>query len=41
MAYDEKLADHVRGVLERRRGVGEKKLFGGLSFLGMVYVGPK
>ncbi|MGB5809448.1 MAG: TfoX/Sxy family protein [Polyangiales bacterium] len=33
MAYDEALADRVRGVLARRRGVSEKKMFGGLSFL--------
>jgi hypothetical protein len=31
MAYDEKLADRVREVLERRRGASEKKMFGGLS----------
>jgi TfoX/Sxy family transcriptional regulator of competence genes len=33
MAYDEKLADRVREVLRRRRGVQEKNMFGGLSFL--------
>lgn len=33
MAYDEKLAERVREVLERRRGVSEKKMFGGLAFL--------
>lgn len=33
MAYDEKLADRVRDVLKHRRGVSEKKMFGGLSFL--------
>ena len=33
MAYDEKLADRVREVLQRRRGVSEKKMFGGLAFL--------
>lgn len=33
MAYDEQLAERVRGVLKRRRGVTEKKMFGGLSFL--------
>ena len=33
MAYDEQLAERVRSVLERRRGVTEKKMFGGLSFL--------
>ena len=33
MAYDEQLADRVREVLKRRRGVSEKKMFGGLAFL--------
>ena len=33
MAYDEKLADRVREVLGRRRGVTEKKMFGGLAFM--------
>lgn len=33
MAYDETLADRVRVVLKRRRGISEKKMFGGLSFL--------
>ncbi len=33
MAYDEKLAEHVRGALKGRRGVSEKKMFGGLCFL--------
>jgi TfoX/Sxy family transcriptional regulator of competence genes len=33
MAYDDKLADRVRTVLKRRRGVTEKKMFGGLAFL--------
>lgn len=33
MAYDEKLAERVRGVLGRRRGISEKKMFGGLAFL--------
>lgn len=33
MAYDEKLADRVRGALKRRRGISEKKMFGGLAFL--------
>ena len=33
MAYDEKLADRVREILKRRRGVREKKMFGGLAFL--------
>lgn len=33
MAYDEKLAQRVREVLKRRRGVHERKMFGGLAFL--------
>lgn len=33
MPYDEALAARVRQVLGRRRGVGEKKMFGGLAFL--------
>ena len=33
MAYDEGLADRVRNVLKRRRGISERNMFGGLSFL--------
>jgi TfoX/Sxy family transcriptional regulator of competence genes len=33
VAYDEMLAERVRGILGRRRGVTEKKMFGGLCFL--------
>jgi len=33
MAYDEKLAERVRGALHGQRGISEKKMFGGLSFL--------
>ena len=33
MAYDEELAARVRKTLARRRGVTEKKMFGGLAFL--------
>lgn len=32
MAYDLELADRIRQVLARRRGIAEKKLFGGLGF---------
>ena len=35
MAYDESLANRVRELLERRRGISEKKMFGGIAF--MVY----
>ena len=33
MAYDEHLAARVRQILKRRRGISEKKMFGGLAFL--------
>ena len=33
MAYDEKLAERVRKVLKRRRGIAERKMFGGICFL--------
>ena len=33
MAYDEKLAHRVRKVLATRKGITEKKMFGGLAFL--------
>ena len=33
MAYDEGLAERVRKALARRRGVSERKMFGGLAFL--------
>ncbi|HEV2426751.1 MAG TPA: TfoX/Sxy family protein [Acidimicrobiales bacterium] len=33
MAYDEDLADRIREQLGTRRGVVEKKMFGGLAFL--------
>lgn len=33
MAFDEKVADRVRGSLARRRGVTEKWMFGGLAFM--------
>ena len=33
MAYNEKLATRLRGVLKRRRGIAEKKMFGGLAFM--------
>lgn len=41
MAFDETLAGRVRGVLARRRGVSEKKMFGGLAFLheGRMFCG--
>jgi hypothetical protein len=33
MAYDEKTAERVRKILSGRRGVAEKAMMGGLSFL--------
>src|SRR5712691_9285176 len=33
MAFDEKLADRVRGILRERNDVVERKMFGGLAFL--------
>ncbi len=33
MAYDERLADRVRDVLDVREGVTERKMFGGLAFM--------
>jgi TfoX/Sxy family transcriptional regulator of competence genes len=33
MAYDEDLADRIRELLPNRRGIVEKKMFGGLAFL--------
>ena len=33
MAYDEKLAARVRKTLANRKGIAEKKMFGGVAFL--------
>ena len=33
MAYDEGLAERLRGALDGERGLSEKKMFGGLTFL--------
>lgn len=33
MAFDEKLADRVRAVLAKRRGIAERRMFGGIAFL--------
>ncbi len=33
MAYDESVADRLRGHLEGQPGLSEKKMFGGLAFL--------
>src|SRR5438876_12223426 len=41
MAYSESLAQRIRQVLARRRGIVEKKMFGGVGFLlnGNMLVG--
>ena len=41
MAYDESLADRIRHALGRKKGIEEKKMFGGLCFLlnGHMLVG--
>lgn len=33
MAYDEGLAQRIRDCLRQRRGITERKMFGGLAFL--------
>jgi hypothetical protein len=33
MAYDEKLAERIRGLVADEPGLTEKKMFGGLAFL--------
>ena len=33
MAFDERLAARIRGSLGRRKGLAEKKMFGGIAFL--------
>jgi TfoX/Sxy family transcriptional regulator of competence genes len=41
MAFDESLADRIRAGLRRKKGIEEKKMFGGLGFLlnGAMLVG--
>ena len=41
MAYDEALAHRVRGILRGKRGVAERKMFGGIAFMlhGHMLVG--
>src|SRR5713101_3004437 len=41
MAYDETLADRIRQALARKKGIEEKKMFGGIGFLlnGNMLVG--
>src|SRR6516225_9208343 len=33
MAYDDDLAERIRALLAKERGLSEKKMFGGLAFL--------
>jgi len=33
MAYDEKLADRLRAAFKGRKGVEEKRMFGGIAFM--------
>jgi len=33
MAYDEKLAERIRSIMKRRKGITEKKMFGGICLL--------
>jgi hypothetical protein len=33
VAYDEKLAERIRGLLAHEPDIGEQKMFGGLAFL--------
>ena len=41
MAYDEALAQRIRTVLRGKRGITERKMFGGLAFMlrGNMFVG--
>ena len=41
MAYDERLAERMRGILAGAPGVDEKKMFGGVAFLkeGKMFCG--
>ena len=33
MPYDEQLAQRVRKIIKRRKGITERKMFGGLAFM--------
>ena len=41
MAYEEAVAERLRRMLKRRKGISEKKMFGGIAFLlhGHMVVG--
>ena len=38
MSYDEGLAERLRETLRSRRGISEKKMFGGLAFISRGYM---
>jgi TfoX/Sxy family transcriptional regulator of competence genes len=38
VAYDEALADRIRDLLAERRGVVEKRMFGGIAFMNRGYM---
>ena len=38
MAYDEGLAERLREALQSHRGIGERKMFGGIAFLSRNYM---
>jgi hypothetical protein len=38
MSYDEGLAERLREVLVSKRGITEKRMFGGLAFLSQGYM---
>ena len=33
MAYEDAVADRVRKILKRRKGISERKMFGGIAFM--------
>jgi len=33
MAYDDAVVERVRSVLKRRKGISERKMFGGMAFM--------
>ncbi len=33
MAYNERLAERIRGYFKRRKGLEERRMFGGLCFM--------
>jgi len=41
MAFDPKLADRIRALLAARRGITERRMFGGIAFMlnGHMFVG--